>query len=86
MYEASLSRLLQGNYIGTDVTGSYAIPNEHGVGFARCNVLIGGTAPGAGNLISGNGGAAIAETVVLVQLEGNLIGTDERQLRDPERR
>jgi len=50
--------VVQGNYIGVDPSGSNAIPNGWaGVNFyggAQVN-LVGGTTPGAGNLISGNG-------------------------------
>jgi len=80
-YDAD-SVTIQGNSVGTDVTGSYAIPNQTtGVVVAHAtatNVLIGGTVPGAGNLISGNGkqGVYIAETNGPVLVEGNTIGTD----------
>lgn len=72
---------IQGNFIGTDITGTYAIPNQLDgvvVGHAASvNVLIGGTAPGAGNLISGNGvGIGVAETNGPVWIEGNYVGTD----------
>jgi parallel beta-helix repeat protein len=45
-----------GNYIGTDVTGTIAIPNnDHGVMMQDApNNWIGGTAPGEGNIIAGN--------------------------------
>ncbi|AGA30390.1 beta strand repeat-containing protein [Singulisphaera acidiphila] len=49
-----------GNYIGTDVTGTASVPNFQGVvilGAARN--LIGGDAPGMGNLISGNASVGI---------------------------
>jgi parallel beta-helix repeat protein len=50
---------IRGNYIGTDYSGTKAIPNNQGgVGIddkATGNV-IGGTEPGAGNVISGNTG------------------------------
>jgi hypothetical protein len=75
---------IQGNYIGTDATGTKALGNGPGLGNGQygwgvaaqgVNGTIGGTAPGAGNLISGN------QTGVLVYrtnnvVEGNLIGTD----------
>lgn len=46
--------VIQGNYIGTDVTGTTAIPKAAAVHIAGENALIGGSVPGAGNLISGN--------------------------------
>ena len=69
-----------GNYIGTDVTGTIAIPNTYGVLFddgASFN-LLGGRKSGAGNLLSGNSGYGVfiynnstnSDTV-----RGNLIGT-----------
>jgi len=72
---------LQGNFIGTDVTGTYAIANQGGgVGAAGGNILIGGTVPGAGNLIAGNSGAGIAVDNASSSLpnfiEGNRIGTN----------
>jgi parallel beta-helix repeat protein len=72
---------IQGNFIGTDVTGSYAIANgSSGISVwhaTSTDILIGGTTPGAGNLISGNGdGIDVAETVGPVTIQGNLIGTD----------
>jgi len=76
----STGNLVQGNYLGTDVTGSLALGNaDNGVTLsdAATNV-IGGTSAGAGNLISGNGKAGIflsgaGATNNLVQ--GNRIGT-----------
>ena len=65
--------ILQGNKIGTDVTGTAAIPNQTGVQ-AYGGGLIGGTAAGAGNLISGNSAKGINGGNFLIQ--GNLIGTD----------
>jgi hypothetical protein len=73
--------IIQGNFIGTDVTGTHSLNNNEGVevnGTAATNTLIGGTAPGSGNLISGGNGSGITfvngPTGGVV--EGNLIGTD----------
>lgn len=71
------SRLtIQGNRIGTDVSGSLALPNVYGMLLYGGDHLVGGTAPGAGNLISGNSnhGIQIAENVSLIRVEGNTIG------------
>jgi hypothetical protein len=49
---------VQGNYIGTDASGSVSIPNGHGVRItiedSVANNTIGGDMSGTGNLISGN--------------------------------
>ena len=45
--------VIQGNYIGTDWTGTFAIPVQRGVYVGGFDDLIGGTLPGQGNLISG---------------------------------
>ena len=67
-----------GNYIGTDITGAVAIPNLfHGVNInGPLGNRVGGPAPGAGNVISGN--ARIGVLVGLGQslVQGNLIGTN----------
>jgi titin len=72
---------VQGNYIGTTDTGRAADPNGIGVllqGEARGN-LIGGTAAGAGNLISGNtnyGVALVDPGVSGNHVQRNRIGTN----------
>jgi hypothetical protein len=48
-----------GNYIGTDPTGTLAIPNGTGVTVQGSNAIIGGSGAGLGNVISGNTGAGI---------------------------
>jgi|GEM_PF-411240 len=82
-----------GNFIGVDVTGAFAIPNgEHGVNLQYgYNNLIGGSATGQGNLISGNGVHGVNLGGILADaaypgtptplptgnvIQGNLIGTD----------
>src|SRR5262249_5519926 len=57
LYDA-LNTVVEGNYIGTDVNGSLAVPNgSDGVLVYKGSTgnTIGGTASGAANLISGNG-------------------------------
>jgi hypothetical protein len=69
---------IQGNYIGTDASGTKALPNGYGVELfsGSLNTLGGGTEPGAGNVISGNlyDGIGIYSDGNVIQ--GNRIGTD----------
>jgi parallel beta-helix repeat protein len=60
--ENALGTRIQGNYIGTDIDGQFAIPNtEQGIRVQDASgVVIGGTDVGAGNLISGNTGSGIS--------------------------
>jgi len=69
-----------GNLLGTDATGTAAIPSAGGVairGGASDN-RIGGSSPGEGNLISGNSshGIDISWGSTRNQVVGNLIGID----------
>jgi titin len=68
--------VIQGNFIGTDISGSAVIGNRGaGIEVVSLGVTIGGTTPAAGNVISGNGtGISLSGGVSTVQ--GNLIGTD----------
>jgi len=67
---------IQGNYIGLGSNGSTIIANVEGILVGNVpSALIGGTTPGAGNVISGNNqGISITSDHVTVQ--GNFIGTD----------
>ena len=71
---------MQGNLIGTDVTGTRALGNGgYGVAVAtggpsQGSVVVGGPEAGAGNVISGNGGIGVRSANGVVQ--GNFIGTD----------
>ena len=79
---------VEGNYVGTDVTGTVAVGNGNdgiyvgnssGVPGSPSNCTVGGTTPGAGNLVSGNGGNGVEiygpnASGNLVQ--GNFIGTN----------
>jgi Calx-beta domain/Carboxypeptidase regulatory-like domain/Beta-propeller repeat len=72
------SNVIQGNFIGTNATGTAAVRNNNAIGIFSSeftNNLIGGTAAGAGNLISGNG-SAIVTNGNGTTIQGNLIGTD----------
>jgi CSLREA domain-containing protein len=68
---------IQGNYIGTDVTGTVAIGNFGG-GFvlSGSHNLVGGVTSPARNLISGNGGGGLFVTGSDNQVLGNFIGTN----------
>jgi hypothetical protein len=68
---------VQGNLIGTDVTGTRALGNgTFGVTIeSGLDNLIGGATPGARNVISANG-TGVAVLVNQTSVQGNLIGTD----------
>ena len=68
--------LIQGNFIGTDVTGTIALANSFGIAWAGYPNTVGGTTPGAGNLISGNTLAGISLASASGPVQGNFIGTD----------
>ena len=51
--------LIEGNEIGTEVTGTYAVANIGGGIISGTSDTIGGTITGARNLISGNGGDGV---------------------------
>ena len=82
MGATTTNNLVQGNYIGVDATGTADLGNVgNGVAIfsAAANNTIGGTAAGAGNVISGNDGYGIGisaggATANIVQ--GNRIGTN----------
>jgi hypothetical protein len=85
--------LIQGYYIGTNAAGTAALNTDPASGFGitiggakTTNTIVGGTQPGAGNLISGNGSAInhAGFGIVIggpdgtgeVTIQGNLIGTN----------
>jgi peptidase C25-like protein len=73
--------LVQGNYIGLDKSGAVALGNTPGDGVVMSggagNNTIGGTASGAGNVISGNAEDGVSLIGVNNNtVQGNLIGTD----------
>ena len=78
--------LIEGNYIGTDVTGTVGLGNgQDGVNivYGPSYCTVGGTVAGAGNLISGNGLIGYGSGIGIgnggtdaILVEGNFIGTD----------
>ena len=75
------SNSIQGNYIGTDRTGTNALPNTFsGITLnAATGTLVGGTDAGSGNLISGNSQNGIYVEAIIGGanfVQGNMIGTD----------
>ena len=79
--DGSTNNVIQGNYIGTDQTGTVGRGNTisgirlEGTGSNQ----IGGSAPGAGNLISANGNSLFNGGIYLAApwnvIQGNFIGT-----------
>jgi len=70
---------VQGNYVGLNPAGTAAMPNTlYGVYIngSQAGVVIGGSAAGAGNVISGNGswGVVVAGAVAGTKVQGNRIG------------
>ncbi|MCA9061860.1 MAG: DUF4347 domain-containing protein, partial [Planctomycetaceae bacterium] len=61
LYETTFGNTIQGNYLGTDITGTVAMGASTGIniGDGAINNLIGGSGPGEGNLISGNSNQGI---------------------------
>jgi CSLREA domain-containing protein len=88
----SADNVVAGNYVGTDVNGMLDLGNANqGIGITdltlgatvrpATNNVVGGTAAGSRNLISGNGSPSVVGHGVLIdasgnRVRGNLIGTD----------
>ncbi len=79
--------VVEGNYIGTDLTGKEPVPNGgDGVVVEGANNIIGGTTAAARNIISGNSGNGVSFFAITTNnsappgqlnvIEGNFIGTD----------
>ena len=84
----SSNNVVQGNFIGTDVTGTTDLGNgSHGIAISSPTAtdnLIGGTAVGAGNVISGssNSGIDVSSGAIGTGIQGNFIGTDASGMLD----
>ena len=80
--DEAINTLIVGNYIGTDFDGSGGVGNtNNGIdidedGVTPAGTIIGGTAAGARNVISGNTGRGIALNAGNVVIQGNYIGTN----------
>lgn len=70
--------VIEGNFIGTDATGTTAVPNNvNGIEIdGGSNTTVGGTAVGAGNLISGNSEEGVVDAGTGDVIQGNRIGTN----------
>ena len=73
--------VVEGNYVGTNATGDAAVAN----GFDGISLVwgaqgntIGGSVPGAGNVVSGNGriGISVFDVSASNLIEGNYVGTN----------
>jgi hypothetical protein len=82
--QGSTGDIIQGNYIGTDVTGNLGLGNQSGISgllggnATPANNKIGGSAPGEGNVISGNKilGINLSSDSGNHVIQGNFIGTN----------
>ena len=69
------SSIVQGNYIGTDVTGNVPVGNhDGGIYLAGSDIMIGGTEPGTGNTIMFNGTSPSQQGGIVV------IGSSQRNV------
>ncbi|MBI1917437.1 MAG: right-handed parallel beta-helix repeat-containing protein [Planctomycetes bacterium] len=85
-FSGATGNVIAGNYIGTDKNGSTALGNGPGIlvdgvsiNIGASNNTIGGSAAGAGNLISGNNGFGVhlyGFGTSDNKVQGNRIGTD----------
>ncbi|MCP4418595.1 MAG: CSLREA domain-containing protein, partial [Chloroflexi bacterium] len=81
---ATIGSLIQGNYIGTNISGAAALGNgDDGIDVSNGanNTTIGGATAGEGNLISGNGDEGIhltsnTNSTAEILVQGNYIGTN----------
>jgi hypothetical protein len=83
VFVASTGTVVEGCFIGTDPTGTIALPNGkdgvsfHGLG-AGLGARVGGASPAQRNILSGNNGNGIliVQQAGGVQVLGNYLGTD----------
>ncbi|MEO8604380.1 MAG: right-handed parallel beta-helix repeat-containing protein [bacterium] len=80
--QAAMGALVQGNFIGTDVSGTASISNGVSEGYSE-GILsyanyatIGGTTPAARNVVSGNVGTGVQVRGIGTVVRGNYLGTN----------
>ena len=79
--DGTTGNLVEGNYIGTSVTGDTALPNDRNgvtIQYGATGNTVGGMTAGAANVVSGNDNDGIWITLSAASntVEGNDIGTD----------
>lgn len=74
--QVATGSVIQGNFIGTDVTGNNILRNAYGIQTDAMGTTIGGTTPGARNVMSGNFESAIRIGGLSTVVQGNYIGTN----------
>src|SRR5205823_6361448 len=77
LFLSGSDNVIQGNFIGTDVTGMAQAGNRRAgiyLAYTAQRNLIGGTAPGARNVISGNSTGIFIDSASDNLIQGNYIG------------
>jgi hypothetical protein len=70
------NNLIEGNFIGTDITGNNALGNSAGIDLRDSNNVVGGTTAAARNVIGANNTGIRVSSSTGNSIQGNFIGTD----------
>jgi hypothetical protein len=79
LIEGATGNRIEGNYVGTDRTGSDSVGNGGAgvaIGVGSHENVVGGSAVNAGNVLSANGVGLDINLANRTRVQGNLIGTD----------